>query len=142
MKILNMIKAFTMKKYFPPVSKSLVAQAKIFHKELSWDFETALKIVSELSKKEYAVIGVELWEEVEGSPKWIASSNYNFYFDKGWKKCVKKNKNAAKDFVIKYQTYPKGLFNFSWSNKTQARKYAKKLKKKFESCRAIDVARL
>ncbi len=62
------------KKYIP---KKILDKAVVLSNENFWSYSNALQIVDVLLVKSCAIVGVELFEQIDDSPKWIATSNYN-----------------------------------------------------------------
>ncbi len=93
------------------LSTPLLAKAKILAGELAWSADDALEVINSLSASHFSVVGVELWQEHQGSPKWIATSDYNHSEDGDNKQYVELCAQSAKQFVLRFQHEPDALFN-------------------------------
>lgn len=62
------------------------------------------------------MVGVELWEEVDGHPRWIASSNYYCRNHTEWASYVECCAKGAMEFVDRFEHEPNPLFNLSWAH--------------------------
>lgn len=99
------------KNYIP---KEILDKAVALCNENFWTYLDALRVVEVLSVRSCAIVGVELHEQVDDSPKWIATSNYNHDENVPWIKYVELCNNSAKDFIELNKEYKSGLFNFTY----------------------------
>lgn len=112
MKDLNISIGDTMDKNF--ITLKMLDKAIILAKEPFWSYADALQVVDEISKKNYAIVGVELYEQIDGSPKWIATSNYSYGKKIVWIEYSKRCNESARDFIETNREHKGGLFNFSY----------------------------
>jgi hypothetical protein len=104
-----------------PLSKELLQRSFLFGKEHFWKYEDAIKVVSELTKDYYAVIGVELYEQVGDAPRWLATSNYMCEETFPWDAYVKNCEKAAINFIKSNKINFNTLFNFSFISEQERR---------------------
>lgn len=97
-----------------PLSKELLQRSFFFGGEHFWKYEDALKVISELSKDYYAVVGVELYEQDGNAPRWVATSNYMYEETLPWNEYVKSCEKAAITFVKNNKIDSNALFNLSF----------------------------
>lgn len=95
----------------------LLARAKTLGGELAWDAQGALRAIAWLQSKESLVLGVEMWVELHGAPRWIASSSYKFDSLTDWKERSNRCTAEAKKFVERFAEEPNALFNLTWTDK-------------------------
>jgi len=102
------------------LSQEILSRAVVLSGEPAWKSQDAIEAVKELHSKGYAVLGVELWIAQGSSPKWIATSNYNFDDLLAWEDVAQNCKDAAIDFIAKMEGETKeSLFNLTWTNKEE-----------------------
>jgi hypothetical protein len=92
----------------------LLSRATILAGEPAWPSVDVLLVIDWLVRKGYVTLGVELWREKDGSPLWIASSDYNHDQEVNWSKRVHLCAESAKDFVRRFEREPGALFNLLW----------------------------
>ena len=90
-----------------------LAKATLLAGELAWSADDVLHVIEHLANTGYAIVGVELWQNIEGHPKWIATSNYKH--DEIDDKCEYASlcAKSAKGFVNHFKHTPGALFNLS-----------------------------
>ncbi len=99
---------------FPEVPAVLLAKARVLAGETAWRANDAVDVIDHLASKGVAVVGVELWREDEGAPRWIASSDYELKAGTSASDYVTQSKNAAVAFVQRFSERPDALFNLTW----------------------------
>ena len=97
-----------------PLSKELLQKSFSFGEEYFWKYKDALKVINELSKDYYAVIGVELYEQAGNAPRWLATSNYAYEETLPWDTYVKLCERAAINFIKSSKVDSDALFNLSF----------------------------
>jgi hypothetical protein len=91
----------------------LSAQAVTLAGELAWPREPALSVVGWALGASRTIAGVEVWHNDNGSPKWIASSDYRYDSpDPGER--VRISVDGALDFIARFGSDPAALFNITW----------------------------
>lgn len=103
------------------IPDELMAKAVILAKEPAWVPGDALEVVAWLAKANIAVVGAESLQEERGSPKWLASSNYQYDQSAGWGTYVKQCSEGASNFIRRFQDTPGVLFNLVWVKKGERR---------------------
>lgn len=99
--------------WFQALPLSLSTQAVFLAGEAAWFPCTALQVVNWLADAGYAVIGIELWENCDGRPKWIATSNYEYDQFSQSPEYIKLNLAGATEFIERFRVHPKALFNLT-----------------------------
>lgn len=92
----------------------LVAKAVVFGNELAWPAQDALKVIDFAVGAGCAISGVELWQECDGHPQWIATSDYTCEMGNNWMRYKQCCANGATLFVQRFAQEPGALFNLSW----------------------------
>lgn len=82
--------------------------------EPAWSSDDALEVIWQLASSSLAVVGVELWQEDDGSPRWIASSDYEYDWETNWSQYVDKCSRGAAIFIERFRKEPGALFNLTW----------------------------
>ena len=98
----------SIKTVLPP---ELLAKAKSLAGETAWSADDALEVIKSSSAAGVAISGVELWQEDDGFPKWIATSDYKY--DKASAEYAALCAKSAADFVQRFRTEIGALFNLS-----------------------------
>lgn len=99
--------------------RALINKAVLLAGELSWFSEDALQAIQWLSAHGCAILGVEIWEEREGSPKWIASSDYNYELYDDWIDYCQRCADAASQFVKGVKYKHTSLFNLNYTSRKE-----------------------
>ena len=91
------------------------AKARAFGDELAWAAPDADQVISWLAGELCAVVGVELWREQGGHPRWIATSDYSpsasaAITPEEVARCARK----ADEFIQAHRREPGALFNLTW----------------------------
>ena len=92
----------------------LQTSAIILGQEPAWRTRDVGEVIAWLAHHNLAVVGVEHWQEVQGFPKWIASSNYNYEPIVVWKEYVHHCAEGAVAFVERFGAERDALFNLTW----------------------------
>lgn len=96
------------------IPEPLLKRAKILANELAWHPEDAIQVIEWLVLDTSGIVGVELWQDVHGKPRWLASSNYECDGQtECWDEFIVCCASAAKSFVLQFYDHPGALFNFS-----------------------------
>ena len=97
-----------------PIPEEILENAVMLCNEPFWHYVDALHVVGKLSTTSHAIVGVELFEQVGDSPKWIATSNYNHDKSVLWDEFVELCNTSAKEFIETNKEHEGALFNFSY----------------------------
>jgi hypothetical protein len=100
-------------------SSELLARAVVLAGESAWFARDARRVVSWLANNQCAVVGMELWQDDNGSPLWIASSDYNYEPYPSWSQYVVRCAEAATEFIERFDEGTSGLFNITWISKDE-----------------------
>ena len=95
-------------------SSELLARALVLAGEPAWVASDAILVISGLANNQCAVVGVEVWQEANGSPRWIASSDYHYEPGRRWSEYVARCAEAATEFIKRFDKEMSGLFNLTW----------------------------
>ena len=99
--------------WFQSLPSELTTQAIFLAGEAAWLPDAALKVVNWLAEADYVVLGVELWENCNGSPKWIATSNYEYDQFSNSPEYAKLNFAGANQFIERFRKHSGALFNLT-----------------------------
>jgi hypothetical protein len=96
------------------IPQRLLKSARTLAGELAWPPNDAIAVVRWLASTNNIVTGVELWENVQGNPKWIATSDYKVNESEPMTLRAKSCLNNAANFIQRFRNHPGALFNLSW----------------------------
>ncbi len=95
-------------------------KAQVIAGELTWTARNALIAVSWLSLDGRAVVGVELWRDLEGQPLWLAASDYSpSIHDALTPERIAWCAGKAAEFIQAHCHEPGALFNLTWDNNAE-----------------------
>jgi hypothetical protein len=101
------------------IPMELISRGVVLAGEYAWPAEDAIRVIDHLVRANLGVTGVELWQDSEGYPRWIATSNYNCDEAAGWAAYVECSGAGAKSFVWRFTEEPGALFNLSWYHEAE-----------------------
>jgi hypothetical protein len=93
--------------------ESFITKAVFLSGEPAWPPETAREVVSYLSSKGQAVLGVEAWIPEQGSPRVVGWSEYNITIQDDWKESVRQNAIQAVK-TIEESGLEGALYSLEW----------------------------
>lgn len=99
--------------WYQSLPSELTTEAIFLAGEAAWLPDAAIKVVSWLAEADYIVLGIELWENCNGSPMWIASSNYEYDQLSKLPEYTKLNFAGAIQFIERFREHPGALFNLT-----------------------------
>lgn len=102
-----------------PLSKKILQQSFLFNEEHFWKYEEALRVVEELSKDYYAIVGVELYTMKGESLQWDRTSDYSHDISLPWDQYVHLCKIDAISFIQKNKNISSTVFNFSFISEVE-----------------------
>jgi hypothetical protein len=85
--------------------------------EYAWEPVDSIEVAHALAKRGIAIVGVELWNEQDGNPLWIATSNYECPASGEWAEYVAICRDGALNFIKRFQAEPNAVFNFTLKEK-------------------------
>jgi hypothetical protein len=92
---------------------SFMAKAVFLSGEPAWPKEVAREIVSYLSSKDQAVLGVEVWIPEQEVPRVVGWSEYEIASHRDWKGYVRQNAIQALK-IIDDSELEDALYNLTW----------------------------
>jgi len=98
--------------FLPP---HLRQSAVFLGRELAWRTEDALRVIGCLALRSWAVVGVQLMDQVEGAPLWIMSSDYRVDKGLGREAYVVSCAENAKLFIQEFSVTSESLFLLVWN---------------------------
>jgi hypothetical protein len=98
----------------PALPQELLESGVVLANEIAWPANQAITVIEYLSHNKLAIVGAELWEAVEGRPKWIASSNYRCDEQVNIERYVSCCADGARQFVRRWEYEAGALFNLTW----------------------------
>lgn len=107
------------------ISNILAAKAVVLAGEPAWEAEDAFQVAAELAYESCIILGVELWLNENGKPKWIATSGYSYDNVAASSERIRLSCEAARDFVRWGEAYiehndnsKRPLYNLTWEADT------------------------
>ena len=98
--------------HLPPLPAELRSRAHNLSGELAWTAEDALVVIDLFEDSGVSIAGLELWEELEGHPRWIASVNFEPDREQTEEPDCRRFAAAARNFIVMHGDRNGALFNF------------------------------
>lgn len=98
----------------------LLVRAERLGNELAWPADAVREVIDWFRNANVAIVGVELWHEDHGAPKWISSSAYQCERSTDWHSYLECCATGALAFVDWSKQDPDALFNLTWIEGTDA----------------------
>jgi hypothetical protein len=92
--------------------EAIVSKAVVLAGEWAWPSPYAEEVVMRFQTAGKVVSGVELWQNQDGSPKWLATSNYSVDLSDEHEMLVSASARDALEFIARFRDLPGALFNF------------------------------
>ncbi len=98
---------------YSTLPSALRERGRILASEYMWEPEDVIEVINHFEALGKCVVGVELFQEVDGRPKFLATSGFDRTLEKDPNSGPKDYAACAREFVEQFRTEEGALFNLT-----------------------------